>query len=161
MSNTFVEPGNYNFSWTHHIFQIQHVQNLIALPFKSPFQLFMSYLIRYSCSPWGFAWRLKPFYNLLLRSCCFLRGCSPPILQPHQRLLKVPRLGVESIRAAPEAYTTATPNLSHICYLHCILNPLREARYWTHILTDTVLGSLFFFFFFFFFFFWFFFSLFF
>ena len=41
----------------------------------------------------------------------------------------------------------ATLDLSHIWNLHCsfqqrpILNPLREARDWTHILKDTMSGS--------------------
>ena len=50
------------------------------------------------------------------------------------------------IRAAPEAFAaaTATPDLSHICNLwgswwqHLILNPLSEARDWTHIFKDPV-----------------------
>ena len=53
------------------------------------------------------------------------------------------------IGAAAEGYTTATamPELSHICDLHhsswqCqILNPLSEARDWTCILMDAMLGS--------------------
>ena len=52
------------------------------------------------------------------------------------------------IRAAAEAYATAitTPDPSLICNLHCslqyswILNPLREARDWTHILMEPTLG---------------------
>ena len=66
-----------------------------------------------------------------------------------------------SIRAATEAFATsmATLGLSCICDFHCslqqcrILNPLNEARDWTHILTETMsepqqelLGFFFFFF---------------
>ena len=55
----------------------------------------------------------------------------------------VPRLGVQSELQLP-AYTTttATPDLSQVCNLyhssqqHQILNPLREARGRTRILTD-------------------------
>ena len=41
--------------------------------------------------------------------------------------------------AAAGAYDTATAMLdpSHICNLHQILNPLSEAKDWTHILMDT------------------------
>ena len=57
---------------------------------------------------------------------------------------EVLRLGVESELQLP-AYTTATatPDLSHICNLHCslrqyqILKPLSEAGDWTRILMDT------------------------
>ena len=50
------------------------------------------------------------------------------------------------VGAAAVAYTTsaATPELSHICVLHCnlqqcqILNPLSKTRDWTHILTETM-----------------------
>ena len=62
--------------------------------------------------------------------------------------MAVPGLGVESDLHLP-AYATATamPDPSHICDLWCslwqhqILSPLSKARDWTHILTDTVLGS--------------------
>ena len=58
--------------------------------------------------------------------------------------MEVPRLGVKLELQLP-AYTTATttPDLSYVCDLHhssqqCrILNPLSEARDWTHILLDT------------------------
>ena len=59
----------------------------------------------------------------------------------HPWHMEVPRLGIELELQLP-AYTTstatATPDLSRICDLHhrswqCqILNPLREARDWTH-----------------------------
>ena len=63
--------------------------------------------------------------------------------------MEVPSLGVES-ELQPPVYTTATatPDLSRICDLHCslrqhwILNLLREARDRTHILMDTMSGSL-------------------
>ena len=62
--------------------------------------------------------------------------------------MEVPRLGVE-LELQLLAYTTATamPDPSHICDLHhslqqCqILNSLSDARDWTLILTDTMLGS--------------------
>ena len=60
-------------------------------------------------------------------------------LGPYARHMKVPRLGVWS-ELQPLAYTTAVPDLSHICSLdhsswqHWILNPLSEARDWTRIL---------------------------
>ena len=56
----------------------------------------------------------------------------------HSRRMEVSRLWVKW-----EWYTTATPDLSHSCYLHCssrqcwILNPLSGARNWTCILMDT------------------------
>ena len=58
--------------------------------------------------------------------------------------MEVPRLGVESELQLP-AYTTATAmqdlsrifNLHHSSRQHQILNPLRKARDWTHILVDT------------------------
>ena len=64
-------------------------------------------------------------------------------LQPHLRHIETPKRGVESELQLP-AYTTATatPDLSHICNVHCslrqgwILNPLREARDGIHILMD-------------------------
>ena len=52
--------------------------------------------------------------------------------------MEVPRLQVE---VELPVYTTATPDLSHICHLphslqqHLILNPLSEARDQTHNLT--------------------------
>ena len=59
----------------------------------------------------------------------------------------VPRLGVKS-ELQLQAYATAraTPDLSHICKLHCslqkcqILNPLSEARDGTLICTKTTPG---------------------
>ena len=58
--------------------------------------------------------------------------------------MEVPRLEVES-ELQPPAYTaaTATWDPSHVCELHHssrqhqILNPLSEARDWTHVLVDT------------------------
>ena len=55
--------------------------------------------------------------------------------------MEVPRLGVES-DLWPLAYVTATRDLSHVYNQHHsseqrrILNPLMEARDWTHILMD-------------------------
>ena len=54
-------------------------------------------------------------------------------------------MGQVRAAAATAGYTTATetPDLSHICDLHCslqqhwILNPLSEARDQTHIFMDT------------------------
>ena len=62
-------------------------------------------------------------------------------LGPHSRHMEVARLGVKS-ELLLLAYTTATatPNPSHVCSTHhssqqCrILNPLSEARDWTHVL---------------------------
>ena len=58
--------------------------------------------------------------------------------------MAVPRLGVESeLQLSAYATATAMPNLSCIFELHGsstqfqILNPLSEARDWTHILMDT------------------------
>ena len=58
---------------------------------------------------------------------------------PHPRHMEVPRLGVQSELQLP-AYTTATatPDSSHVCNIHHssqehqILNPLSEARDWSH-----------------------------
>ena len=68
-------------------------------------------------------------------------------LRLHLQHMEVPVLGVESELQLP-AYTTAiaTPDLSRIYKLqrslqqHWILNPLREARDQTYILTETMLG---------------------
>ena len=61
-------------------------------------------------------------------------------LGPYPRHKEVPTLGVES-ELKLLAYTTATakPDLRWVCDLwqHQILNPLSQARDWTHILTDT------------------------
>jgi len=62
----------------------------------------------------------------------------------HLHHMEVPRLGVESELQLP-AYTTATamPDTSQVCNLHhssqqhWILNPVNEARGWSHILMDT------------------------
>ena len=71
-------------------------------------------------------------------------------LQLHLWHTEVPGLGVKSELqwlADTIATATATPDLSHICDLHCslrqhwILNPLRETRDQNCILVDTVLGS--------------------
>ena len=67
----------------------------------------------------------------------------PFFLRPHLWHMEVPRLGVE-LELQLLAYTTAsaTQDLSHICDLHLslqqhqILNPLSEARDWTHILRE-------------------------
>ena len=60
-------------------------------------------------------------------------------LGPHPRHMEVPRLGVESELQLPACVTaTATPDRSHVCDLphslrqRRILNPLMEARSWTH-----------------------------
>ena len=66
------------------------------------------------------------------------------VLGPYLQHMGVLRLGVES-GLQLLAYTTATAmqDLSHICDLQCsllqcwILNPLRETRDWTLILTET------------------------
>ena len=63
--------------------------------------------------------------------------------------VKVSRLGDES-ELQLQAYATAiaTPGSSHICSLHHSsqqrqsLNPLSEARDWTHILMETILNPL-------------------
>ena len=85
---------------------------------------------------WDFVWflSLSSHYFIYL----FFLG-------PHQQYIKVHRLGVES-ELQLRAYATATtmPDLSHVCDLHCsswqrqILDPLSEARDWTHLmLMDT------------------------
>ena len=62
----------------------------------------------------------------------------------HPRHMKFPRLGGESeLQLLAYATATAMPDLSRICDLHHstwqrqILNPLSEARDWTHILMGT------------------------
>ena len=62
--------------------------------------------------------------------------------------MEVPRVGGESEVQLPAYITaTATAEPNCICDLHCslqqcqILNPLREARDQTHILTETISGS--------------------
>ena len=66
------------------------------------------------------------------------------ILGPHWWHMEVPRPGVKSeLRMLAYPTATATPDPSHVCDLHrsswqCqILNPLREARDQTCILTET------------------------
>ena len=60
--------------------------------------------------------------------------------------MEVPGLGVE-LELQLLAYTTAMPDMSHICDLphslwqRWILNPLSKARDQTRILLDTMLGS--------------------
>ena len=79
-----------------------------------------------------FSFFLKKFYVFFCR------------LRLHPRQMEVPRLGVNSELQLP-AYTTATATWdpSHICDLYhsswqCwILNPLSEARDWTHFLMVT------------------------
>ena len=58
--------------------------------------------------------------------------------------MEVPRLGVKSeLQLLAYATATATPDLDHICdstpqlMATPDLNPLNEARGWTHILMDT------------------------
>ena len=82
------------------------------------------------------------------RSLGFFGGCLfvffwGPNLQP----MEAPGLGVElELQLPAYSTTTATPDPSHICNLHhssrqCwILNPLTEARDWTHVLMDTSQG---------------------
>ena len=59
-------------------------------------------------------------------------------LGPHLWHMEVPKLGVKLELQLPAYTTTATQYLSHVCDLHnssqqCqILNPLSEARDWTH-----------------------------
>ena len=80
-------------------------------------------------------------FTLLFLFFYFLFFC---FLGPHLQHMEIPRLGVESELQLP-AYTTATAvqNLSHVFDLHHrsgqrqILNPLSEARDWTHVLMDT------------------------
>ena len=69
-------------------------------------------------------------------------------LGSHLQHLEVPRLGVGAeLKLLAYATATATPDQSHICHLHrsswqCwILNPLSEARDWTHVLMDASPGS--------------------
>ena len=74
-------------------------------------------------------------------------------LGPHVWHMEIPGLGVE-LELPLLIYTTAIatrdPSICNLCHslLWCqILNPLSEARDWTHILTDIMSGSFFFFFF--------------
>ena len=68
----------------------------------------------------------------------------PIFLGPHPWHMEVPRLGVKLELQLP-AYATATttPDPSCVCDLHYssqqyqILDPLSEARDWTHVLMDT------------------------
>ena len=77
------------------------------------------------------------FYFILFILFYFL------LLGPCLQHMEVPRLGVKSELQLP-AYTTATASQdpSHVCDIHhssrqpWILNPLREARDWTHLLLD-------------------------
>ena len=70
--------------------------------------------------------------------------CLFCFLGPHPCHMEIPRPGVESELQLP-AHTEAiaTWDLSHVCNLDCssqqcqILNPLIEAKDWTHILMDT------------------------
>ena len=70
-----------------------------------------------------------------------------PFLRWHLQHMEVSGQGVE-LKLQLQAYITATEmtDPSHICDLCCSLrqcqipNPLSEARDWTHILTDTMLG---------------------
>ena len=69
-------------------------------------------------------------------------------LGPYLQHMDIPRLGAESELQLP-AYATATalPDPSHLCNPHCslpqcwILNPLSQAKNWTCILRDAMLGS--------------------
>jgi len=78
----------------------------------------------------GYAWDTSLGFVLLLLVFFVFLG-------PHPQHMEVPRLGVESELQLP-AYATAMPDPSHICDLHHkswqrqILNPLSEARDWTH-----------------------------
>ena len=75
--------------------------------------------------------------------CFFLFIYLFCFLGPNLWHMEVPRLGVESELLPAYAKVTATPDPSHVCNLHhssqqCkILNPLRRAKDWTHILMDT------------------------
>ena len=62
----------------------------------------------------------------------------------HLKHMEVPRLGVElELQLTAHATATATPDLSHICNLHCsswqcqLLNPLSKGRDQIRILMDT------------------------
>ena len=66
----------------------------------------------------------------------------------HLQHMEVPRPGVKSeLQVLAYTIATATPDLRHICDLCCtlqqcqILDPLREARNRTQILTETTSGS--------------------
>ena len=67
----------------------------------------------------------------------------------HVQHMEVPRIGVKSELQLLACNTaTAAMDLSYICDLHHssrqrqILNPMSDARYQTHILIDTMSGSL-------------------
>ena len=71
-----------------------------------------------------------------------------PFFQQHLWPMKVPRPGVElelQLQSMPQAMATPDPSgtynpCSNVQQLQ-ILNPLREARDWTSIFTETTLGS--------------------
>ena len=98
------------------------------------------------CDQWSLTWLLQKHYDLLKATMMIVSFFFffLVFLGPHQQHVEVPRLGVGSEQQLP-AYTraTATQDLSRSCDLHYsswqrqILNPLNEARDWTHILMDT------------------------
>ena len=92
-----------------------------------------------------FLWLFNPLPECLSLSFFFLLV----ILGPHSQHTEFPRLGVKS-ELQLLAYTTAiaTRDPSCNCDLHLgsrqrrILNPLSEARDWTHILVDVRFSPL-------------------
>ena len=114
----------YDSGWGHRLWNKTHL-NLSALP------IFI------------FSGQLREsFYKALLCMCMYIYIVC--CLGPHPWQMEVPRLGLKLELQLP-AYPTATATWdpSCICKLHhnsqqCwILNPLSEARNWTHILTGT------------------------
>ena len=76
------------------------------------------------------------FFKFFFKFFCFLG--------PHPKYMEVLRIGVQSeLHLLAYATATATQDPSCICDLHHssqqhqILNPLSEARDWTHVLMDT------------------------
>ena len=120
------------------------------LPFSAPTDSFtaMGGVMR-PTRRWAFmmAWRFQPlssflvFFFFFLFTYWFIFKVTPVTYGSSQARVW--------IRAVAETYTTATAtrDLNHICDLcwslrQCqILNSLNEAKDWTHILIDTMLGS--------------------
>ena len=90
----------------------------------------------------GWVWAVKRGINQILKKKKNRKKTLFFFLGLHPWHMEDPRLGAE-LELQLLTYTTATPDLSHICNLHqslwqCqILNPLSKARDRTHILMGT------------------------
>ena len=127
--------------WDPGSFWISHFLYLIGLLAKA---ILSSHLIlRTVRKVWAWAFRSHNQYRLFETYLIFFF-----FLQTHLQDMEVSRLGVKSELQLPAyATATATPDPRGICGLHhssqqCqILNPLKEVRDRTRILTDTMSGS--------------------